>query len=368
MAEMIDNLHAGGAKVVGSSVLFLEPQLDPGLATLQSLSDNYHESEVYQNAAPEAEILTLLVEDLAALSDTETPAEIQNSIALLQKFVGQSSLLQTVPAEAEAFGELFLDASDSLDTDLALADAIEAAESVVLGMLMYPGEVLGNPDEELSEYVTSNAIRNVTDPSGAEAEGLLPISTNFVVPPIPTVGFVAAGIGHMTPLLDVDGAVRFEPLALRYYNEYYPSLALQLAAKSLNLDVDDIQINLGEGIRLGALEIRTDSSLLMSTFYYAGDDGKPAFSVDSFFDVIEGKIPANKYKDKIVLIGPTALGLGDSQKTPVSRDTAVVLLLAHTLSSILQEDFFVSPAMVTLGADGRHAAGDSVISCCCYRE
>ena len=343
MAEMIANLHAGGAKVIGSSVLFLEPQLDPGLATLQSLSDYYQESEVYENAAPEAEILTLLVEDLAALSDTETPAEIQNSIALLQEFVGQSSLLQTVPAEAQAFGELFLNASDSLDTDLALADAIETAESVVLGMLMYPGEVLGNPDEELSEYVTSNAIRNVTDPSGAEAEGLLPISTNFVVPPIPTVGFVAAGIGHMTPLLDVDGAVRFEPLVLRYYNEYYPSLALQLAAKSLNLGVDDIQINLGEGLRLGGLEIRTDSSLLMSTFYYAGDDGKPAFSVDSFFDVIEGKIPANKYKDKIVLIGPTALGLGDSQKTPVSRDTAVVLLLAHTLSSILQEDFFVSP-------------------------
>ena len=343
MAKMITNLSAGGAKVIGSSVLFLEPQRDPGLATIQSLSDYYQESEVYQNAAPEAEILTLLVERLAALAGEGTPAELADSISLLQEFVGQSSLLHTVPAEAEALGELFLDASDSLDTDLALADAIEAAGSVVLGMEMYAGEVLGNPDEALSEYVTDNAISNVADPSGAQEQGLLPISTYFVVPPIPTVGFVTAGIGHMTTLLDVDGAVRFEPLVLRYYDEYYPSMALQLAAKSLNLGVDDIKINLGEGVQLGGLTIRTDASLLMNTFYYADVQGKPAFSVDSFFDVIEGKIPANKYKDKIVLIGPTALGVGDSQKTPVSRDTAVVLLLAHTLSSILEEDFFVSP-------------------------
>ena len=342
-AEMINLLHEGGAKVIGTSVLYLEPQLDPGLATIQSLSDSYQESTIYQNAGPEAEILTLLVEDLATLTDGDTAAPLQESIVQLKEFVDQSSLTRDIPAEAEALGELFLDASDSLDTDLALADSIELSESVVLGMLMYPGEVLGNPDEPLSEYVTNNAISDVVDPGDAEAEGLLPVSTNFVVPPIPTVGFVAAGIGHMTPLLDVDGAVRFEPLVLRYYNEYYPSVALQLAAKSLNLSVDDIQITLGEGVQVGGLNIRTDSSLLMNTFYYADSEGKPAFSVDSFFDVIEGKIPADKYKDKIVLIGPTALGLGDSQKTPVSRDTAVVLLLAHTLSSILQEDFFVSP-------------------------
>jgi CHASE2 domain-containing sensor protein len=44
----------------------------------------------------------------------------------------------------------------------------------------------------------------------------------------------------------------------------------------------------------------------------------PPFAVDSFYDVVSGKIPVSKYKDKIVIIGPTAYGLGAPQVTPVS--------------------------------------------------
>ena len=35
---------------------------------------------------------------------------------------------------------------------------------------------------------------------------------------------------------DVDGAVRTEPLVLRYYDKCFPSLSLMIAAKSLNLE------------------------------------------------------------------------------------------------------------------------------------
>jgi serine/threonine-protein kinase len=65
--------------------------------------------------------------------------------------------------------------------------------------------------------------------------------------------------------------------------------------------------------------------------------------VDSFYDVLTGKIPAAKYADKIVLIGPTAAGVGSTSVTPVSPAMAPVLTLAHSVSSILQEHFFVAP-------------------------
>jgi serine/threonine-protein kinase len=65
--------------------------------------------------------------------------------------------------------------------------------------------------------------------------------------------------------------------------------------------------------------------------------------VDSFYDVLTGKIPAAKYADKIVLIGPTAAGVGSSSVTPVSPAMPPVLTLAHSVSSILQEHFFVAP-------------------------
>jgi serine/threonine-protein kinase len=66
--------------------------------------------------------------------------------------------------------------------------------------------------------------------------------------------------------------------------------------------------------------------------------------VDSFYDVITGKIPAEKYRDKIVLIGATAAGVGTTSVTPVSPAMAPVLTLAHSVSSILQEHFFVAPS------------------------
>ena len=72
-------------------------------------------------------------------------------------------------------------------------------------------------------------------------------------------------------------------------------------------------------------------------------NGKPAFQVDSFYDVLSGKIPAEKYRDKIVLLGATAAGVGSLQVTPVSAGMPPVLTLAHVVSSILQQDFFVTP-------------------------
>jgi serine/threonine-protein kinase len=81
----------------------------------------------------------------------------------------------------------------------------------------------------------------------------------------------------------------------------------------------------------------------MYTYFYKSRDERPAFPVDSFYDVYSGKIPVEKYRDRIVLIGATAAGLGDAPATPVSAAMPPVLTLAHAVSSILQEHFFVTP-------------------------
>ena len=91
----------------------------------------------------------------------------------------------------------------------------------------------------------------------------------------------------------------------------------------------------------------------MNTFFYNSEPGSSAFPVDSFFDVLQGKIPAEKYRNKIVLIGATALGVGDTFVTPVDAAMSPVLTLAHSVSSILNEDFFIQPEwafMARLGA------------------
>jgi serine/threonine-protein kinase len=211
------------------------------------------------------------------------------------------------------------------------------AGNVLLPMLFTIDIPRGKPDRPLADYVVNNAI------PAKEAElGALPASAVQV--PLDSLGRAAAGLGHLNANPDVDGGIRTEPLVLRYFEHHFPSLSLMVAAKSLNLGPADIRIRANEGVTLGRLRIGTDPALQMYAFFYKDRDNRPPFQTDSFYDVISGKIPAAKYADKIVLIGATAAGVGTTSVTPVSPAMPPVLTLAHSVSSILQEHFFVAPA------------------------
>ena len=211
-------------------------------------------------------------------------------------------------------------------------------------MIFNPGEVHGRPDEELPDYLLKNSLNQIRDRVGAQNQGWFPLSTNAALPPIASIGTPAAAIGHLNVIQDIDGGIRSEPLVLQHYERFFPSLSLQIAAQSLNLRSDDIRVNLAESVELGNLTIATDTQLQMNTFFYSNSNGSPAFREDSFYDVFTGKIDTAKYKDKIVLIGATATGVGSAQVTPVNAAMAPVHSLAHSVSSILNEDFFVAPA------------------------
>jgi serine/threonine-protein kinase len=295
-ADMLDLLSASHAKVIGDAVLFFEPQIDAGMDYILRIN-------------------TLL----------DSPS-LQTGTAAQQADVAQ---LHEVTAEAIS----------ALDNDKKLSNSILNAKNVLLPMYFELGDPLGKEDQPLPDYVRQNSL-NVTGVAGANAQ---PVAALDVQTPIPVLGGVANGIGHVNTLIDVDGSVRTEPLVVSYYNQYYPSLPLLLVAKSLNLDIKDIGVDLGKGVRIGNLHVQTDEALRMHTYFYKDRDGTPAFQVDSFYDVLSGKIPAEKYRDKIVLIGATAAGVGASLVTPVSANMPSVLLLAHSVSSILKQDFFTVP-------------------------
>ena len=294
-AQMIVRLKQAGAKVVGYASFFFEPQIDPGLAYVQKLT------ELYQALPPPQ----------------------------------QENLAQ--------FASVLGEAEDALNNDRKLAAAITEAGNVALPMLFILGEPRGNPDKPLSDYVLKNQITKVVDRIGAQNNNIYPVPTLQAAAPMQEIAAGAAAIGHLNALPDVDGSTRTEPLVVRYYDQYFPSFSTMLAAKSLNLGPADIEMRLGEGIKVGNLTINTDPYLQMHSYFYKDKDGKPAFQLDSFYDVISGKIPAEKYRDKVVLIGATAAGVGTYQVTPISPAMPPVVTLAHSVSSILQEDFFVVP-------------------------
>jgi serine/threonine-protein kinase len=296
LASMISRLSEGGAKVISNTILLSEPQLDPGLV-------NINEALTY----------------------------IQSS--------GLSSLNNEQIHELEG---ILLQGQSDLDTDTKLGNSIKASGNVIMSTLFSlsaQGFPLGNLEEDLPAYLSMNTIKNLQ----GNIESGSPFPADAIFPPIELLGKQAAGIGHLNLEFYIDGSVRSELLAIDYYENIFPSLALLTAAKSLNLGPDDVQINRGESVSLGRLKIRTDPNTRMYPFFYQSEGSKSAFTEDSFYDVFQGKIPAEKYKDKIVLIGATAAGIGTQLKTPLAEPIQPAMFLAHTVASILNQDFFIVP-------------------------
>ena len=293
-ARLIDQLSAAKAKTIVYTVFFFEPQVDRGLGFIRRMKD----------------VLA-------------SPANVLSA----DSSAGQAS------TNAQ-FAKLIAEAEVALDTDAVLAGSIKNAGNVLLPSFFSLGEPQGKPDKPLPGYALKSALDDSLGYSMPATKTLQPIES---------LGSVAAGIGHLNPFQDVDGAVRQEPLLVNYFGKAVPSLALLAAIKSLNLLPSDIQLNAGESLQIGRLRVKTDESARMLAQFYKAQEGKPAFVADSFYDVLNGKIPASKYADKIVIIGATASGVGTLFPVPGYPSLSPAEIIAHITSSLLGEHFIVQP-------------------------
>ncbi len=285
-AKLIDQLAAAKAKTIVNTTLFFEPQTDRGLGFIRKMKE--------------------------VLAD---PAVVQSGVN-------------------EQLGKVIADAEVALDTDALLAGSMAKAGNVLVPSVFTLGAPQGRPDKPLPAYALKSAVDESNNFSVPALRGLQPIEI---------IGTAAAGIGHLNQLPDVDGAVRQEPLLINYFGKAVPSMSLLAVAKSLNLGPADIKLNTGDSVQIGKLVIKTDEAALMLPQFYKGKDGRPPFAVDSFYDVVSGKIPATKYADKIVIIGATAVGVGTLFQTPAGPGLSSAETMAHITSSILSEHFIVQP-------------------------
>ena len=323
-ARMVDILASSHAGAIGYTPFFFDPQVDAGLGYIHKIAGILGKSYLLESGATGSA-------DTANPQGTKTPASTAHP---------EKTPVPPNSAESAQLDFLLLEAAKNLNQDKKLGESLSKTKEIVLPMLLIPGEPQGKPDKPLPDYVARNNLVNVKDTGGLDAH---PLSSRGALSPIPALVGKTISIGHMNKFPDMDGAVRTEPLVMGYYNQYYPSLSLMLVAKSLNLQPKDISISLGENVQVGNQKISTDPSMRMHTYFYKDTEGRPAFQVDSFHDVLSGKIPANKYRGKIVLVGESATGAVALQATPVSSGMPPVFILAHSVSSILNGDFFVSP-------------------------
>jgi len=131
--------------------------------------------------------------------------------------------------------------------------------------------------------------------------------------PIPMLAAAAARIGHVDMELDQDGINRYMFLKAGLGSAKWSQLALAM----LELEGSDImQPSYGQehspNSNLVDVWVRDYGALLP----YAGPPGH--FQRVSYADVLLGNVPLETFRDKFVLVGATAAGLGDTLPTPVS--------------------------------------------------
>jgi serine/threonine-protein kinase len=300
IAAMLDKLDSYGPKVIGLNILFSEPDRNPGIAALDQLSARYKELTASKQ----------IVEN-----DPETKKALAPD--------APSALLNAIDT-----------AKQGLDEDARLAASLKG-KKVVLPMFFQTGATLGGKPDALPSEVSRSAMTILPTP------GIDYVVSEKASYPLTIFTSNAAGIGHTNVQTDRDGAVRRAPMAVAYGDAMYPTLALELLRVYLGLDSKDLKIARNEKVTLGRIEAPLDETGLMNITYRGPEK---TFFYYSFFDVLNDKVNANQFKDRIVLLGPTAIGLDTRWVTPAGTGFNSVELTANIIENLLNKKFLTRPS------------------------
>lgn len=220
---------------------------------------------------------------------------------------------------------------------LAALNESEACRPAVIAMdVLYSGETDGAGDARLAEEAgrygnVVAACAAVFGSSLAEAETGEYYLDNFSVTafdaPYEALG-EAAEQGHINAMLDRDGILRHHLLEIGLEDgRRVPSLALKTAEMYREY----------HGMEQGALPPADARG-----FWYLPFCGVPGdMEAISLSDVLSGKVPADYFAGKIVLIGPYAAGLQDSYLTAADHAAPMygMEFQANAIQALLWEDY-----------------------------
>jgi adenylate cyclase len=213
--------------------------------------------------------------------------------------------------------------------DQALFDALRLSARSVLPVA-FTFAPAAKPSEAALQIAEKAAFRVVGRPSGNAGEDIPLRGTDMRVPfsPLPSV----AGLGHVNMPVDPDGTLRSMPAAIAFGEHYLPAFPIELARGSLGLTTGDIALLLGSKVIFGKRELQLDPRLGLPINYYGPPGTVPTFSL---CDLLEGRVPAAAIAGHAVLLGVTALGLGDNFVTPFSQTMPGVEVLATITGNLL---------------------------------
>lgn len=241
-----------------------------------------------------------------------------------------------------------------MDTDQVFASSLQKAGRVVLAIPFLDNKKSTEPVLGLADHIQRYrllGVRGITKENSSWKKWLFPeplLSTEKVYPPIKKLVRQAGGAG--TLYLGVDEShIRTEPLVIKYGQDYVPSFVLMMATRNRGLSTRSIKVDLKKHqVIIGQEQIKVDNKLRIYPKFYRGNKNQSAFPEYSILDVLNGSVSKNALRNKTILIGITAPQHALPQRTPTGEIMAPVRVIAHKVSSLLNDELYEIPNWISV--------------------
>ena len=216
--------------------------------------------------------------------------------------------------------------------DTIFAEAIKKAGGIVVGQAGAAAPAPLNDAEATLQ--TGFAIRG-PDPR--------PFLVTFpgLLRNIPAIEQAAAGRGLFSINPERDGIVRRVPVVMDAQDGLVPSLTIEMLrvvsrAGAILIRTDQTGVR---AVAVPGLEVPTDKN---GQFWVHFNSHDPERYV-SAADILNGRVPADRFRGRLVLIGTSAVGLLDIKTTPVEPAMPGVEVHAEILENVLTKSLLASP-------------------------
>jgi adenylate cyclase len=222
--------------------------------------------------------------------------------------------------------------------DEVLADAIRHSR-VVVGQ-----SVSSKPSEQTQSNTPEAGYGVLTTPGAPDPRSFLP-SYPTLLHNVPILEQAAAGRGIFTEAEEHDGIVRRAPVIMLVGDTFIPSLAMEMLRVATHSNSALIRANeYGiQSVNFTRFSLPTDRQGRLWIHFNHYDPQRYV----SARDVLEGRMPADRVRGKLVLIGTSAIGLLDAKTTPLDSVLPGVELHAQILESILTNSLLSAPSWTT---------------------
>ena len=140
---------------------------------------------------------------------------------------------------------------------------------------------------------------------------------------------------------DDDGIVRRTHLLAKSNNQVFPALSLAVAQAD---DHGDIAIAGANKLQVSDAEIETGPGFASLIRYYDSPAGREVFQTVDSDVLLTGTAPNELIRNRIVLVGDLTGDGSVSYRTPFGEHMPLAMLLATTVSNVLQSDFVTRPS------------------------